>query len=405
MISDSIVFPIDIPTLALSRGIVQMMLGGLLLYLGTRHEDARGARWWAFGFLINGLSLFVFPLQIPEEWERARTVLNHLAVGVSSLCLLLGFWIFGQQTRRHWILFALIALPVTSLVAWEVLWPNTRWRVLTTASAQTLFLLALQHSLGAAPRAELSRMYRRLRYVVWAYLLVFVWSYASIADLLPTAARSDPGYHRSLFSVASLLFMLSLAVGCLALQFGLMAARNADLAMIDWLTGLLNRRGFFHAARDQVDQAKPVALHPALIAIDVDHFKRINDRHGHAAGDQVLQALAVQIKQLIGSGSLAARMGGEEFLILLPDAEPAAALALAETLRARCAALTMHGKHNVAFHFTVSAGVYAEQAVQSDDHWLESALLRADDALYEAKHGGRDRVEAYAPTEPAALNT
>ena len=71
----------------------------------------------------------------------------------------------------------------------------------------------------------------------------------NIAELLPTSARLAAGYHRTLFSVVSLLFMLSLAVACLALQFALLAARNADLAMVDWLTGLLNRRGFFRPRR------------------------------------------------------------------------------------------------------------------------------------------------------------
>ncbi|MCB1577547.1 MAG: hypothetical protein KDI81_09460, partial [Xanthomonadales bacterium] len=75
-----VVLPIDIPTLALSRGLVQMMLGGLLLYLGSRDEAAGAARFWALGFLLNGLSLFIFPLQIPQAWEQTRTVLNHLTL-------------------------------------------------------------------------------------------------------------------------------------------------------------------------------------------------------------------------------------------------------------------------------------------------------------------------------------
>src|SRR5690606_20749066 len=102
---------------------------------------------------------------------------------------------------------------------------------------------------------------------------VHVWSYGSLADVLPTTARLEVGYHRSLFSVASLLFMLALAVGCLALQFALLAARNADLARMDWLTGLLNRRGFFHAAAGLAGATRRDGA--SLIVIDIDHFKQI----------------------------------------------------------------------------------------------------------------------------------
>ena len=112
---------------------------------------------------------------------------------------------------------------------------------------------------------------------------MLVWSYVVIAELLPTSARLDIGYHRALFSVASLLFMLSLAVACLALQFALLAARNEDLAMVDWVTGLLNRRGFFRAAEHADGWRSRADGMASVIVLDIDHFKRINDQHGHEA--------------------------------------------------------------------------------------------------------------------------
>ena len=390
--SESIVFPIDIPTLALSRGIVQMMLGGLLLYLGSRHEEVHGAGWWAAGFFLNGVSLFVFPLRVPPAWDQALTVLNHMSIGASSVCFLVGFWIFGEQQRRPWILAMLLLFPILSLLIWEWLWPNARWRVLFTASGQALFLFALQFSLRRSPRSELAQIYRRLRYVVFAYILVFVWSYINVFDLLPTSARHQSDYHRTLFSVGSLLFMLSLAVGCLALQFGMLAARNADLAMVDWLTGLLNRRGFFRAVREQAAISADGAAERWVIALDVDQFKQINDRHGHAAGDRVLQALAQQLRDLAQTVSqtpaIIARVGGEEFLIVLDESDREKALGLAERIRARCADAPLHAEDGKTVRFTVSAGLCPVATGQS----LEQALLRADDALYSAKRNGRNQV-------------
>ncbi|SFN41639.1 GGDEF domain-containing protein [Dokdonella immobilis] len=383
-----VVLPIDIPTLALSRGLVQMMLGGLLLYLGSRDETASAARLWALGFLLNGLSLFIFPLQIPPGWEQTRTILNHLTLGASSVFFLLGFWMFGDQPRRIWILVLMLAIPIGSLLAWEVLWPNARLRVLCTASGQALFLLALQHSLGSAPRSEIAQICRRLRYVVLAYLLVVIWSYASLADVLPTSAKLDTSYHRSFFSVASLLFMLSMAVGCLALQFALLAARNADLAMVDWQTGLLNRRGFFGAANRDV-RLRPEREAPAgVIALDIDHFKRINDEYGHAAGDRVLEALGKSLRELSDPGSLVARMGGEEFCIVLPAASQHEARILAERIRAHCRQTPVATEDRRRIDFTVSAGVSETRPQQS----LELAIARADEALYYAKRNGRDQV-------------
>lgn len=385
---DIVLLPIDIPTLALSRGLMQMMLAGLLLYLGSRDEGVGAARYWAIGFLLNGISLFVFPIQVPAAWEQPVTVVNHLTLGASSLFFLLGFWKFARQPPRIWILVLMIAIPVASLLAWEALWPNARLRVLSTACGQALFLVTLQGILGSAARSEIARIFRRLRYVVIGYLLIVVWSYASIAGVLPTSARLDAGYHRTLFSVASLLFMLALAVGCLALQFALLAARNADLAMIDWQTGLLNRRGFFSAAgrngRLLSDEAGPASV----IALDIDHFKKINDRHGHAAGDRVLQFIGDRLRDLAGPGHLVARMGGEEFCIVLSGNNPAAAVALAESIRSSCSEAEIKLDDGQAIRFTLSAGVCSASSGQS----LDEALARADEALYLAKHEGRNRV-------------
>lgn len=386
--NEFVILPVDIPTLAFSRGLMQMMLGGLLLYVGSRGEHTHVARWWAIGFILNGISLFVFPIHLPAAWEGPRTVVNHLSLGASTVFFLLGFWEFGGQPRRIGLLVVLMAIPLASLLAWDFLWPNSRLRILCTASGQALFLILLQLSLGRAPRTELARIYRRLRIVVLAYLLVVVWSYTSLAHVLPTTASLNPGYHRAFFSVASLLFMLSLAVGCLALQFAWQAARNADLAMIDWQTGLLNRRGFFGAVRRNL-QLQPGRDGPvSVIVLDIDHFKAINDRHGHAVGDLVLQQFGDLIRNLVEPGQLAARIGGEEFCIVMPGSRETVAAALAERIHARCRDIDIARDADREIDFTISAGVFEAAPQQT----LDQALIHADEALYLAKRNGRDQV-------------
>ncbi|REJ75152.1 MAG: diguanylate cyclase [Acidobacteria bacterium] len=158
-------------------------------------------------------------------------------------------------------------------------------------------------------------------------------------------------------------------------------------AMTDDLTGLANRRRFMALLEREFGDRSALAL----ITLDVDHFKRINDRRGHAAGDEVLRSLGRTLRASTRRTDVAARIGGEEFAILLPDTVLRAALDVAEKLRrtVRSQPVTITGEEPV--HCTVSLGVASRAADDADP----SALLqRADEALYRAKRSGRDRALA-----------
>ncbi|AMG56730.1 diguanylate cyclase [Pantoea vagans] len=165
---------------------------------------------------------------------------------------------------------------------------------------------------------------------------------------------------------------------------GHLAALN-DEAMTDPLTGLCNRRGFSALAA----QADSEHEH-CVIAIDIDHFKKINDWYGHDAGDAVLVSLAALLRQACRTGDIVSRFGGEEFILLLPDTTLADAARTAERIRETVFATTFP----FAGTMTISAGV-ASRDDQSRDR--EALLRRADEALYEAKAAGRNTVIIAGP--------
>jgi diguanylate cyclase (GGDEF)-like protein len=385
---------IDIATLAVARAIIQMTLAGLIIWMGSRQEQRGGAPWWALGLLAHGFALLVFTISY-TPLDTLIIAINHLGFGLSSAFILIGFWQFGQLPVRRWLVVLIVSIPAVSLVLWEIWLPNARFRILTTASGQFVFLLALQAILMHAPRLEMAGIYRALRWIVIAYAAVLLWSYASLIDLLPTTARVPPGYHGILFSVSSMLFMLSLAVSFLALQYAQIACQHSDQARRDWLTGLLNRRGFLEAFESR-DLDHDRAARYTVLTIDVDHFKSINDRFGHALGDRVLEVLASVLGQHAGSDDLVARMGGEEFLFLRADLDQAKAAALADDIRLSCAE-SVSQPLAPGIKISVSIGV----ALRYPDELLDDVLRRADAALYQAKASGRNCI-AIAPLAPAA---
>ncbi len=160
------------------------------------------------------------------------------------------------------------------------------------------------------------------------------------------------------------------------------------LATTDGLTGIYNRRHFFILAEHEVQRARRARHSMGVIMVDVDHFKRVNDSHGHAAGDQVLRSVAERCQQNIRAVDILGRYGGEEFAILLPEADMAIALAVAERLR-QCVASAPVSVDGHAISVTLSLGV-AVLTDEGDD--LEAVLYRADAALYAAKQAGRNRV-------------
>lgn len=167
------------------------------------------------------------------------------------------------------------------------------------------------------------------------------------------------------------------------------------LSRTDELTGLNNRRAFTELGGRALEQSRRYNRPLALIMFDIDHFKTINDTHGHAAGDRVLQAVATAIARTARIPDIAGRLGGEEFALLLPETSGREAASLAERLRADLSALRVP-YDRATITFTCSFGVAARG---TDVAVLDTLLSRADEALYRAKRQGRDRVSSEAIAE------
>jgi two-component system cell cycle response regulator len=162
------------------------------------------------------------------------------------------------------------------------------------------------------------------------------------------------------------------------------------MAITDALTGLFNRRYMESHLAGLLEQASARGKPLAVLVIDIDYFKSINDTHGHDAGDDVLREFALRIKRSIRGIDLACRYGGEEFVVVMPETDMAVAAMVAERLRRRIAAepFAIHeGARSIPV--TISIGI---AALRGADDNAAGVLKRADQALYRAKRDGRNRV-------------
>ncbi|MEO8957310.1 MAG: GGDEF domain-containing protein, partial [Rudaea sp.] len=161
------------------------------------------------------------------------------------------------------------------------------------------------------------------------------------------------------------------------------------LARRDGLTGISNRQHFFESAQDALRYSAKNARNAVVIAMDLDHFKSINDMHGHAAGDATLKRVVAACKDRLKSIDIFGRLGGEEFAILMPDCNAAVAAQRANEMRQAIAALSAGANAMNDVVVTASFGIAATPIC---GYSLTTLLAHADNALYSAKHAGRNRV-------------
>lgn len=187
------------------------------------------------------------------------------------------------------------------------------------------------------------------------------------------------------------LIMVFATLGFVLAAAELTADRHHQLAMQDPLTDLPNRRAVLDALERHWSAAVRTQRPLTVLMIDIDHFKQINDQHGHPAGDAVLRRLARLLRARVRSQDIVGRFGGEEFLVVLPDTAPDTAATLAEALRGRIESVPVRARGRM-LPLTASMGLHGLWPGAGDT--VDDAIQKADEALYRAKSAGRNRVVA-----------
>ena len=196
-----------------------------------------------------------------------------------------------------------------------------------------------------------------------------------------------------LIFAAILIISLILAIIYLVARSFITDLRTAETKLVematqDFLTGLLNRRETFRRLDEELQRSRRLATPFSVLLLDLDHFKQVNDVHGHSAGDLVLQAVAAALRQGVRPYDLCCRYGGEEFLVILPETALEDAAGIAERLRRDIENLKITAAKETALQITASIGAAALLGHET----IDQLIARADEAMYNAKSSGRNRV-------------
>jgi diguanylate cyclase (GGDEF)-like protein len=381
---------LHIPTLALVAVFVTVILGALLLFAWRRDQSTDALAWWGAGYLVGGLSFALL--------SARGEIANVFSIEIANGLLLLGYSLLLAGTRA----FSGRETPVTVFLVAPLIW-LTAMQVPAIASdidLRVIIISSLQFGLIALMAHEFWRERAEPLLSRWPTIILLATHAVILVGRMIVVMVTPMMSHEDLFrspvfavmAFGTVLYTIAFAFLLLSMTKERTEMRHRIAALIDPLTGLPNRRAFMIDAEatitGRVSRSAPIAV---LLA-DLDRFKAINDVYGHAIGDRVLTVFAASLHRCLGANDLAGRIGGEEFAILLPEKDEAAALALAERIRVVFAdAAAEIGGHAVAA--TVSIGVAASRI---GGHDLDGLLGRADGALYQAKEAGRNRVAAFA---------
>ncbi len=378
---------LDISTLFLVTIYVEAILGLLLLFVWAQNTSIHAVAWWGFGHLCRAGSIVLFGMYGSAP-DLVTIDLANAVLFTSYAVTWTGARVFDGRPAEPVYL-------VTGAVLWLLicrlpgLSDSLALRVLLASGiiASYTWLTAFEFWRGRA-EALVSRW--PAIFMLFAHGALFLLRTPLVA-VLPWLSTNDiyGSVWLTVLSFEALLFTISIAFILLAMAKERTELRHKTAAMIDPLTGLPNRRSFMEEAARLTERHRSHPKPVTVLLMDMDHFKSINDRFGHAIGDQVLEVFAETVRQSVRSSDLISRLGGEEFAAVLYDISREKAFAVADRIRTSFAQAALEvDDHPIAA--TVSIGL-AHCELEAFE--LGELLAQADRALYVAKERGRNRVE------------
>jgi len=381
---------LHIPTLMLA-----LLLGFLLLTLelGLSQRGVRARpemrRWtlgcWALlgGFAaLAGRALLPLPLSV--------VLGNGLICGGLMLYLQALYRMLLDAPAPRWVT---VAQPVIWLgLLWMLGWPlYQRTAVMSLVYALLLapgVLVILRHGWQAERSLRTVALTMALACAVHLLRAAHAWL---VPDDYTDLMQASLG--QGLTFLMAFMCLMGAGFGFVLAVFERVAAQMEEMATHDGLTGCFNRSTTDAMLSHELQRARRMGLPVAFVLLDLDHFKLVNDRHGHRTGDLVLRGFAAAVRGRLRASDVFGRTGGEEFGLVLPATDVAGARWLVEAIRRAVEDMALTGADGQAVRVTVSAGV----AVASPGSTLSGDRLygQADQALYEAKHAGRNRVEVH----------
>lgn len=375
-------------SLALTSG---MMAFSLAI---TSRSRADGTRLWALamGFEATGWSLAAMRGAIPDVWT---VVLPNMALVVAQAVKLAAIYQYrGLLSWPRWQgIVPIVAMLL--LLAWLPV-ADYRDRLLygslIYAAQMILIVRALRHDTISRGGRAWWLIYGATVAVLPILGLRIIFALASPAGLTLPPLSHSPNPVQIVVFVGLIALNLMGALGFILLGKERIESEIRELAMLDGLTGIYNRRAFMDRAEQEMAKALREHSPLSLLMLDIDHFKRINDQFGHAAGDAVLVDISKLVAKRLRKEDTLGRYGGEEFCILLPSTDGEGAQLVAESLR-KTIAETVLPLGKAATSVTVSIGVSVCQMECSNCPLdLKQILADADRALYQGKSEGRNRT-------------
>lgn len=379
---------LDIRSAITISAVLSLMMGLSLFYTLHDYPAAQrpGLRLWIASMAVQPFGWVLYGLRggIPDAYA---IVLANALLALSYACQLQAIRVFVGRPRRILRVCMPVVLLVLVEIAFTFAWPSMRLRTVCAS-----LLLAMPFVLASAALLRGVRPYPRSHLLTAASLLLpaVVLVLRAVYEGLRTGTLASPftatPMQAMVFGMAAFLPIIA-TLGFASMCNDRLNKELVRQAMLDPLTGISNRRALDVSAEAAIAVARRHRRALAVLLVDADHFKQVNDRHGHGAGDSALQALVVALQESLRPGDLLGRLGGEEFIVILPENDETRAFQAAERLRLAVEATDFTVQHEkIALRVSVGIAVLAE----SDD--LVTLLRRADHAMYVAKRSGRNCV-------------